>query len=93
MTIYSYSENCTMAGRVAAIDPEPDEVSGDWFLWGEGTEAELIARAKESLSNPKLSPFTHKCARFAAERLGAASFDRSIGEWSYSWNESEDESA
>ncbi len=85
MKIYCYSEGCTMAGRVAAVDPEPDDVSGDWFLWGEGDEAALIARARIALANQQ-APFPRNCARFAAERLGAAIWNRSEGEWSYRWD-------
>jgi hypothetical protein len=87
MKIYCYSENCAMAGRVAAVDPEPDDVSGDWFLWGEGDEAFLVGRARSILESEMLSAFNHKCARFAAERLCAAAWDRSTGEWSYRWDE------
>lgn len=87
MKIYCYSENCAMAGRVAAVDPESDDVSGDWFLWGEGDEAALIAQARRVIEASGASAFARKCSRFAAERLGAATWDRSMGEWSYGWDE------
>ena len=48
-TIYTYNQNCTLAGRVAHVDPwsDPDEC-GD-YTKHEGTEDSLIADARETL--------------------------------------------
>lgn len=86
MKVYVYAENCTMAGRVAAVDPEPEDVSGDWFLWDEGSEDALIARARNALAIQR-APFPRNCARFAAEKLGAAHWDRDDDDWAYLWDE------
>ena len=53
MKVYVYNENCTSAGRVSADDNTTDEDrddNGDLSLYGEGSEAELIASALASLA-------------------------------------------
>jgi hypothetical protein len=76
MKLYLYSENCVQGGKVASVDPEPDEISGDWFLWGNGTEAELVLQAKDRLgkrydtrAGGAGDAFAHKCSRYVLEYL------------------------
>lgn len=64
------AEHSTCPGTVV-FDPEVDEdgypVSDDHWHWGEGTEAELIAQAREELaqyaSGGGTSAYKRKCAR------------------------------
>ena len=82
MTIYLYSECALRAGQIAKPD-HPDS-----FQWGSGSEAELIAQARERLAKRidtrpggAGDAFAHRCCRFVLEKFGLAHFDRATGEW------------
>ncbi len=75
MKLYLYSENCTRQGAVYQ-GPDPEE-NGDLFAWGEGTEEELAAQARERLSQRTDTrpggagdAFAHRCCRSVLEYLG-----------------------
>ena len=73
MKIYVYGEQCqVMRGRVwVGNDDDEPEKNGDLFLWGEGTEEELIERARADETDPRSPDFDWKCARRVLEHLGA----------------------
>jgi hypothetical protein len=88
MKIYTYNENCTLAGQVARETRDMSEEDfvgcGDLSLWGEGTEAEMIAEALKSLATRYDNraggagdTFRWKCDREVLESLGgpAVRFD------------------
>jgi hypothetical protein len=65
MKIYIYSENCQgRGGRIYRGTDEEAESCGDCWLWGEGTEDQLIAEALKDLSTPcdRAPHYRHKCA-------------------------------
>lgn len=73
-TIYVYGEHTTRKGTVAyGVEPDDDgNVTDDVFLYGEGTEEEIVAQALESLATPdaRAPQFRHKCDRAVLEYLG-----------------------
>lgn len=49
MKIYTFGQQTNRQGRIAGVDLEDDQITGDVDLWGEGTEDELIAQAREAI--------------------------------------------
>jgi hypothetical protein len=49
--LYLYNEGCTFKGRVYRGTDEEAEECGDVWLFGEGTDAELIALALDELAH------------------------------------------
>jgi len=51
MRIFTYGQQCILAGRVwVGNDDDDPEENGDLDLWGEGTREELIAEARRELT-------------------------------------------
>ena len=95
--IYLYSENCTLKGRPFSGGDDEAAEFGDVFLWGEGTDEELIAQAIESLAKPcnRAPHFRHKCDRNVLEMLGGPQVepqhDSRGSYWTVAVEESDDE--
>lgn len=73
-TIYTWNENCVMAGRVVSqsevdrrTDGEGEVSDGDWTAWTGADEAEILRDAKSGLKTG--SPFMQRCARAVIESL------------------------
>lgn len=69
--IYVYCEHATLKGRIAHVEAD-EEPSDDVFLYGEGTEEDIIKQALENLARPcSAAPhFRHTCDRAVLEYLG-----------------------
>lgn len=81
MRIYMYAQHCVMAGRVVPTSKHDEyrageeDQSDDIFLYGDGTEDELIAQARAAIAaTPKTSgpTFDWRCARNVLNYLGAS---------------------
>jgi len=75
MVLYTWNENCVLAGRVVPgsvveerTDGDGNVSDGDWKKW-EGTETEIIEWARESAAGPHC--FNAKCARAVLDYLDA----------------------
>ena len=76
MKIYTYGQQCILAGRVwVGNDDDDPEENGDLDMWGEGTEEELIAEARRELrlydGGHTIDLFPARRARNVLEFLGA----------------------
>lgn len=81
--IYCYHRHCTFSSRVAGTSHDLDrdyseELTDDVFVWGEGTESELIQQAVERLLVRKDTraggagdSFEWACCRNVLDYLGA----------------------
>ena len=71
MKIYTYNQNCVMAGRVYRGD-QPDD-NEDLTLWGEGEEEDLERQAREQLARVRegdaRDEFQRKEAQYILEYL------------------------
>ena len=73
--IYVFAEHTTRKGEIV-LDPErytddDGHISDDVFLYGEGTEDELIKRALDRLARPcdRAPHFRHTCDRAVLDYL------------------------